>query len=689
MEQIAQKRSSKEKGNDKMKTPEDEPSITEVARSVTELQSQMEAVNLRLDAQELVQRELSARLERVEDNISVIKLNVESISSAMGELFRQLVYTKIVQEPVSSKIQPMEAPAEKQKNGIDIEDANGVNADAAQEDVSEASGNQANAVTIQQEDLRVWHPTQRAARDSIRTPAETLMRDTVGLNTKNYGFTRGETESNTDSRRRGKKKKLKSERKRAKIYRDHGDSSSSSSSSDSSSDSSDDDTSDSSASEDSRDRRRRLRRRRTIFKVLKDQEKPQNLASNVVRAQPSFQHIHLDNILVSSILKFSDDLLRYQNANGVVLKATTLVSTKVKNAVMGKCRSIRTDAKFYEMDNATLFKRLQKLIRVQNVTQLVNELNYNVKFEYPPKNTFWSYRQFYSQFVIFTDEFKIAYEFLTQKATKLKSELKWEYKPNTVIKVFVDKLGDYGKRVCNSLSKSKFSGLNEFIVMFTELCASHRHVAEKAHVLAYSYFPDTIASARRNGHQGQPPAKDNEAPQISQISAPPVKEKPPDEEIFYDPDYVPLPEKQRRASAEESVRIYEEGFEPEPSDSEYPNAPFSEFLGDYEPVSKPKNLSAMSSADVRIMKRPAGASTPIPPKAGLGSPKEGSLNNGCFSFATTGRCDRPKCTYSHDPDSCAKLRFLLKERIKAMDAKDNDVLAEQGDPVTAISGRRA
>jgi hypothetical protein len=89
-----------------------------------------------------------------------------------------------------------------------------------------------------------------------------------------------------------------------------------------------------------------------------------------------------------------------------------------------------------------------------------------------------------------------------------------------------------------------------------------------AHVLAYSYFPDTIASARRNGHQGLPPAKDNEIPQVNQISAPPVKEKPPDEEIFYNSDYIPPPE--RGASTEESVRIYEEGCEPEPSDLEYP-----------------------------------------------------------------------------------------------------------------------
>ena len=107
----------------------------------------------------------------------------------------------------------------------------------------------------------------------------------MGLNTKNYGFTHEETKSNTDSRRRGKKKRLKSKRNHVKLYRDHGD----------------DNTSNSSASEDSRDRRRRLCRRRTIFKVLKDQEKHQNLASNVARAQPSFQHI-----LLSSILKFSD-----------------------------------------------------------------------------------------------------------------------------------------------------------------------------------------------------------------------------------------------------------------------------------------------------------------------------------------------------------------------------------------------
>ena len=109
MEQVAQKRSSKDKGNDKVKIPEDEPSIVEVARSVTELQSQMEAVNSRLDAQERAQKELSERLAHVEDNISAIKMNVENISSAMGELFRQLVNTRIVREPVSNKIQPMQS----------------------------------------------------------------------------------------------------------------------------------------------------------------------------------------------------------------------------------------------------------------------------------------------------------------------------------------------------------------------------------------------------------------------------------------------------------------------------------------------------------------------------------------------------------------------------------------------------
>ena len=200
-----------------MKSPEDEPSITEVARSVTKLQSQMKAVNSRLDAQEPAQKEFSVRLAHVEDNISAIKSNVESISSAMGELIRQLVNSKIMQEPVSSKIQSMETVAAEQQNGDDVKDFDDVNADAAQEDAAEENGAQAKAAVVQQEGQRKWQPAQRAASYGIRTPAETLMRETVGLNTKNYGFTREETESSTDGRRKGKKKKLKSERKCAKL----------------------------------------------------------------------------------------------------------------------------------------------------------------------------------------------------------------------------------------------------------------------------------------------------------------------------------------------------------------------------------------------------------------------------------------------------------------------------------------
>ena len=185
--------------------------------------------------------------------------------------------------------------------------------------------------------------------------------------------------------------------------------------------------------------------------VLKEQELPRNLASNVFRTQPSYTHIKLERVYVSTILKFSEELLRYQNANGVILKATILVSTSVKNAIMGKCRSIGTDAKFFAMDNPTLLKKLQKLIRVKSVAQLVDELNRNVNFEFPPRNSFWTYHQFYSSFIIYSDEFRLAYNFLTKRANNVKAEIRWEYKPNTIIKVFVDKLGNYGKNVTLNL----------------------------------------------------------------------------------------------------------------------------------------------------------------------------------------------------------------------------------------------
>ena len=290
MEQQNQKRNSKEKVARTSESDDRDGIVVD-----EHFRTRFQFMESRLEAQENVQKDLIKRLTHMESNVGEIKTAIDGIfkillkkNSADGREPEQGQFeaAKSFTERVSKNgTQLMETIAEEQQNGNDIEDFNKAHADAAREDVTEASGTQAKAAAVQQEGQQKWQPAQRAESDGIRTPAKTLLRETVGLNTKNYGFTHDETKSNTDSRCRGKKKRLKSKRNHVKLYSDHGD----------------DNTSNSSASEDSRDRRRRLCRRRTIFKVLKDQEKHQNLASNVARAQPSFQHI-----LLSSILKFSD-----------------------------------------------------------------------------------------------------------------------------------------------------------------------------------------------------------------------------------------------------------------------------------------------------------------------------------------------------------------------------------------------
>ena len=629
MEQQNHKRNSKDKVTRTSESDDRDGSISD-----EHIRARFQSMESKAEAQENAQRDLVDRLTHMETNVGEIKTAIEGI-------FKLILEKKDIAE------------REPEQEQIEVPKSN---TRRVSKEGTQSKEKQANNT---KED------------DSYATPAAGDQEDLIGLNTGMYGF----TDRIRNAGVKGSKKEKKNSKREVKIYKNRHDSDPSSDDSDSSSES--DSSSSSSSSEDSTDRRRRNQRRRSIMDVLKEQEKPDNLAPNVFRTQPSFAHIKLERVYVSTILKFSEELLRYQNANGVILKATTLVSTSVKNAIMGKCRSIGTDAKFFAMDNPTLLGKLQKLVRVESVAQLVDELNRNIDFEFPSRNTFWTYREFYSNFIIYSDEFRLAYNFLTKKANKVKAEIRWEYKPNTVIKVFVDKLGNYGKTVALNLPQTKWKNLEEFVAMFTDLCASHRHIADKARIMAYTFYPETGAKENSNKKKPIPTyfrtpkgPQRNEA-SLSQMAV--AGGSPEADEIYYDPEEPqdgqgsedPL------AYVDDSVNIYEEGFEPEPSMDSRPRVSYEDFPEAEDSNQDDKSLSAVPfTSNVKLLKRPMGAPSTMVPKP-VPSGKDNGYNNACFAFATKGKCDRVRCTYSHDKTACAKLRQQLMERLKIMEASES------------------
>ncbi|MFN9908859.1 MAG: hypothetical protein ACK56F_22485, partial [bacterium] len=100
--------------------------------------------------------------------------------------------------------------------------------------------------------------------------------------------------------------------------------------------------------------------------------------------------------------------------------ATTLVDTEIKDKIMAKCRSIRSDRKFYDMSNTMLFKKLQKLVRPLDVDHLILELERNVTFTWGTgSKMFWNFDEFYSKYIIFVDKFRRTYKFLTEHNSRV------------------------------------------------------------------------------------------------------------------------------------------------------------------------------------------------------------------------------------------------------------------------------
>ncbi len=148
--------------------------------------------------------------------------------------------------------------------------------------------------------------------------------------------------SSEDDRKKKERKRRESSKnfrkkkdsRSAKKHRDYSSSSSSSSSSDSAKSSSDgtkgkfssgkdsDDSSLSTQSEDSNDLKRRMKRRKSLLEIFQDQDRHSDRPSNMLRMQPDYEKIKLEDLHVSSVFRFKDELIRYRQENQVTVQAS-------------------------------------------------------------------------------------------------------------------------------------------------------------------------------------------------------------------------------------------------------------------------------------------------------------------------------------------------------------------------------
>jgi hypothetical protein len=367
--------------------------------------------------------------------------------------------------------------------------------------------------------------------------------------------------------------------------------------------------------------------------------------------QPDYEKIKLEDLHVSSVFRFKDELIRYRQENQVTVQASLRVSKTVRQKIMSKCRDIVEEERFYALSNKDLFKYIQKVVRPKNVHMLLEELQRNVRFN-PQGKGLWSFDQTYSEMITFVDEFTQAFEYLSRRCKATKS-LKWEYKPDTVVKLFVDKIGEYGKKVFFGLPHQKFQGWRDFSVQFMAVAKKHKKVLEEAKVIGNSYFKDRPPAKHKA--LGNPPGySDQGQRKLSRIRTDmsegdrELSEPPPNSED----------EETKRDSDDESTQ----------GDKD-----LNELIETSGRPDNPYESTTLAAMPTKILKRPTGGPTAgggliARPTPQVGDEK-GVQANACFNFAIRGKCDRERCTYSHNPSACAKLRQEIKDQMKSTEEK--------------------
>lgn len=502
---------------------------------------------------------------------------------------------------------------------------------------------------------------QVAATPHLGTRASVQL-DSRLFNSEGISSRSDEEEKKLRKRRESSRSFKKRRSQRKKKHRDDSSSSSSSSSSGSSDSSGvpksksslekdSDDSSLSTQSEDSNDLKRRMKRRKSILEIFQEQDRASDQPSNMLRMQPNYDGIKLENLHVSSVFRFKDELIRYRQENQVTVKASLRVSKAVRQKIMSKCRDIVEEERFYALSNKELFKYIQKVIRPRNVHMLLNELQRNVQFN-PQGKGLWSFDQTHSEMITFVDEFTQAYEYLSRRCKAAKS-LKWEYKPDTVVKLFVDKIGDYGRKVFFGLPQQKFSGWRDFSTQFMAVAKKHKKVLEEAKIIGNSYFRDHSVSNGKSTRKGQNPRYNNrnadqrKVPQAQRGDEQDLSELPDDSENGEVPN----------DSDDDSVQSG--------GDTDTLAA---EISVTFDLPDEPATLAAVPTT---ILKRPGGNVTPGGSLVSKPIPK-GVQVNACYNFAIRGRCDRERCTYSHDSWACATLRREIRDQMRITEEKSEN-----------------
>jgi hypothetical protein len=369
-------------------------------------------------------------------------------------------------------------------------------------------------------------------------------------------------------------------------------------------------------------------KRASMLRPKATSSKSQYVQVGVYRDQPSYAHIHLDNLMISEVFKFWTDINLYETMHGIELRASTLIADEVRRSIMSKCDIGET--RFFRADQKFLRKIIQKAVRPTDKAMFARLLDKSTNFWKPNEDTssltIETFPRFYNRLLTYKQEFYQKFEFLAYRNKKNVPKL--ENKEGGIIRIFLNKLQtDFAFRVFQQLSKSSFTKLKEFISAFYEEADRLYRISIKAKELI-SYLPP-------KGYKSFQKRDDPKSRFVQKVNN--IEEF---EELDFDGFEEDLKPRLETAAKADSPKLSE-------PDEALPESELYAFGGGNfnrgVPMRPPPKIPVAKAA--------------VPVDKGL---------NGCYRALTQGKCTTPNCKFDH---SAAVLEATLKDQIAKLNKR--------------------
>ena len=346
---------------------------------------------------------------------------------------------------------------------------------------------------------------------------------------------------------------------------------------------------------------------------------------------PRTDHLRLDELYVSTLIKFFDDLVQYARVNGGLPKIATLLSDKVKEALIASDPRRYAGDRLYLLTPQQIYNLLVEQVQPRDRFDFVKEMTRNVKFTYTAKRAPSAeyFDAFYKALLLYKKNYLQVYEILS--FNNRMAVPRCENKDGGLIKLFVIKIPyEYGTRTLSALDATKWEDVHLFLKDFYQHVESDRAAGDAARLTSHKFGGTTYATSKLQS-------------------------------LVLSPTAAPAPSPPAYADEMEFAAEYYESLFAD-------DASFDEEI--------------VFEADLAAMQHPSPAQKPFVQKPSAAPfAKKPTFNKdeplACFAKILYGTCTKVNCKYSHKDEHVLRERAKMIELMQKQDALRKNSAAVQ------------